>query len=191
MRPLLAGSNGAEGTLFTASDLILTRQGFRNEVEAFLGDADLARDVVRLYSLLQFPAAKDAYNAFLGEMLFNCNSFHTAELLGDQGYYYYLMVGPGATMTPYGPLHGADIFYVFGNFLTSGIVPTPVSLELSAKMQQAWGSFARTGVPSWEGGWPSLAGDSFEFLEIDLFPGVESTYRRGRCTALRELGVLP
>jgi carboxylesterase type B len=94
-------------------------------------------------------------------------------------------------MTPYGPLHAADIFYVFGNFVSSGIAPTLASLELSRRIQRAWGSFARTGSPSWEGGWPSMAGEPSEFLEIDLLPSVESGYRGGRCDALRELGVLP
>ncbi len=190
-RPLIVGSNGAEGTLFTSSDVILSREAFRDEVEAIFGDVQLAQDVVDLYSRLQFPISKDAYNAFVGELLFNCNSYHVAQLMGDKAYTYYLMVGPPQTMTPYGPLHGADIFYVFGNFLASGIAPTLASLELSSAMQQAWGSFARTGVPSWEGGWPSMGGASSEFLQIDLFPSVEDEFRRGRCDALQDLGVLP
>ncbi|MEM9860477.1 MAG: carboxylesterase family protein [Myxococcota bacterium] len=187
-RPLLAGSNGNEGQLFTAADVVLTRGNFRELLREVL-DEDTAAAVVDLYSLLEFPIAKDAYNAFIGEVLFNCNSYEAARAVG--GHYYLLMTAPAALSTPYGPLHGADIFYVFDTFTSAALIPGPRDLFLRSDIQTAWTSFARTGVPIFDGGWPTLdEGD--EYLRFGaLRTTTETEYRGGRCESLRELGVLP
>ncbi|MFT5355051.1 MAG: para-nitrobenzyl esterase [Polyangiales bacterium] len=187
-RPLIIGSNGNEGRLFTATQVILTRAAFRRTISELVGE-ETAAQIVALYSFIEFPLAKDAFDAFLGELLFNCNSYHTAEAAG--AYSYYLMIGPGALNTPYGPLHTADIFYVFGNFTSSGIVPSLFDLDISERLQVAWGSFARTGEPSVSGGWPVAEGATPEYLRIGLTTTRESEFRRGRCDSIRELGLLP
>lgn len=187
-RPLIVGSNGNEGRLFTATQVILTRAVFRNTIAELVG-SEAAAQIVALYSLFDFPLAKDAFDAFLGELLFNCNSYHTA--LAGRGYSYHLMVGPGAFNTPYGPLHTADLFYVFGNFTSSGVVPSIFDLELSERLQVAWGSFAHTGSPSITGGWPIAAGASPEHLRLGLTTTRETEFRSGRCESIRELGLLP
>lgn len=189
-RPMIVGSNGNEGQLFTLTDLILTRQDFERELNKVLGDAKLTSDVAALYPFAEFPLAKDAYAACVADVLFNCNTYLTARASQADAFSYHLLIGPLALMTPYGPIHGADIFYVFGNFVSSGVVPTVVDLSISAQVQQAWSSFARTGVPSWQGGWPAV-GPQGEFLQIDLLPGVAQTFRKGRCAKLQALGALP
>lgn len=187
-RPLIVGSNGNEGRLFTAAQVILTRAAFRATIEELVGE-EAAAQIVALYSFIDFPLAKDAFDAFLGELLFNCNSYHTASAAG--AYSYYLMVGPGAFNTPYGPLHTADIFYVFGNFTSSGVVPSLFDLELSERLQVAWGSFARTGEPSIAGGWPLAEGTNPRYLRLGLTTTRETEFRRGRCESIREIGLLP
>lgn len=187
-RPLIVGSNGNEGRLFTATQIILTRGAFRTTIAELVGD-EVAAQIIALYSLFDFPLAKDAFDAFLGELLFNCNGYHTA--VAGRGYNYYLMVGPGPFNTPYGPLHTADVFYVFGNFTSSGVVPSIVDLELSERLQVAWGSFAHTGSPSITGGWPIAEGASPEHLRLGLTTTRETEFRDGRCESIRELGLLP
>ncbi|MFH1810588.1 MAG: carboxylesterase family protein [Pseudomonadota bacterium] len=190
-RPMIVGSNGNEAPLFTSTEVILTYLDFENALAELFGDADLAAEVVALYSVLEYPVAKDAFDAFVGEILFNCNSYHAAQSLDGLGYAYHLENGPGALMSVHGPLHGSDIFYVFGNFTSSGLVPSLLDLDLSARMQQAWGSFARTGVPNWEGGWPALQGEDPQHLAIGLFTDLDGNFRGGHCDALQTLGVLP
>ncbi|MFK8004046.1 MAG: carboxylesterase/lipase family protein [Polyangiales bacterium] len=187
-RPLIVGSNGNEGRLFTATQVILNRAAFRATIADLVGE-ETAAQIVPLYSLFDFPIAKDAFDAFLGELLFNCNSYHTA--IAGGGYSYYLMVGPGAFNTPYGPLHTADLFYVFGNFTSSGVVPSLFDLDLSERMQVAWGAFARTGEPSIAGGWSVAEGPSPEYLRLGLTTTRETEFRDGRCESIRELGLLP
>ena len=190
-RPLLAGSNSNEGALFTSADWVITRGGMTDRLEDAMGDRQLAEDVTDLYSIIEFPLAEDAYNAFLGEFMFNCNSYQTVRSLDDDGYYYYLQVGPAVLTTTYGPLHAADVFYVFGDFLGTGIVPTPVDIALSDRFQQAWGSFARTGAPAWgDEPWEKTSSTP-DVFGVDLIPGMEDDFRGGRCDALRALGVLP
>lgn len=189
-RPMIVGSNGNEGQLFTLGDLILTRQDFERELSKVLGDAKLTADVAALYPFIEFPLAKDAYAACVADVLFNCDTYLTARASKADAFSYHLLIGPLALMTAYGPIHGADVFYVFGNFVSSGVVPTVLDLSLSAQVQQAWGAFAHTGVPSWQGGWPAV-NPAGEFLQIDLLPNVAQTFRKGRCDKLRALGVLP
>ena len=173
-RPLLAGSNGNEGALFTATQIILTRDDVRDTIAPLIGGEQFAQAVVDLYPRLEFPFAKDVFDAFVGEFMFNCNSYHTvaglADVAGGAGYYYHLEVAPPLLMTARGPLHAAELPYVFGDFLGTGIVPTLVDLQLSGEMQRAFGDFARTGAPSWEGGWPITTEDAPGHMAIDLVP---------------------
>lgn len=191
-RPIVAGSNGNEAQIFTFATAIFTRSDFEDTIEGLIGDPSVAEAVVDLYSFVEFPVARDAFNAFVGELLFNCNTYHAVRSLPGNGFYYNLAIGPTVMMTPYGPLHGADIFYVFGNFTTSGIIPSFFDLDLSSQMQQSWGDFARTGVPSWEDEtWPAATETAPRHMEIDVFPGPDDGFRGGRCDELQALGVLP
>ncbi len=187
-RPIIAGSNGNEGAAFTGRIAIFGRADFAATLEPWLG-AETAAAVVDLYSPLSFPRAKDAFDAFVGEWLFNCNAYHLVRAL--DGYAYHLELGPAPMMTPYGPLHAAEIAYVFGNFAALGVIPGAFDLEISRRMQLAWGSFARTGAPAWDGGWPTAGGPDPQHRAIGSLVGLDDDFRGGRCDALRDLGVLP
>lgn len=190
-REVLVGSNGNEGALFTSTDVILTSQGFVDRLTEEYGDATVAQSVVDLYSVFEFFLAKDAFTAFIGEALFNCDTMLLTKHLEGRGYVYHLTAGPTSTMTTYGPNHGAEMFYVFGNMLVAGVVPTLYDLSLSDDIQAAWGAFAWTGAPSWADGWPAMDSSAPQHLEISYFPSIESEFRGGRCEALDQLGVLP
>jgi len=191
VRDVLVGSNGNEGSLFTSPDVILSRQGFADRLTEEYGDAAVAQSVVDLYSPMEFFLAKDAFTAFVGEALFNCDTMLLTKHLAGRGFVYHLTAGPTSTMTTYGPTHGAEMFYVFGNMMVAGVVPTLYDLSLSDDIQAAWGAFAWTGAPSWTGGWPAMTAAAPSHLEISTFPSVESEFRGGRCELLDALGVLP
>ena len=189
-RPVLGGSTGNEAFIFTVPVSIWTRGDFEDAITPLVRDEDTAAAIVDLYSIVSYPIAKDAYNAFVGELMFGCNTHHALRAMSS-GYHYELELAPATLMTTYGPMHGADIFYVFGNFISSGIVPTLFDLDLQREVQQAWGSFARTGIPSWSGGWQPTTWEDPHHLAIGLVSEMESDFRSGRCDRLRELGVLP
>jgi para-nitrobenzyl esterase len=190
-RPVLFGSNSNEAALFTIIDFVVTRGEFRQIVADAFGGEELAEQVVELYSPWDFPLAEDAYNAFLGEILFNCNTYEVAKSLEGSGFVYHLEVGPSLLMTTYGPTHAAELPYVFGDFVGTGLLPTVLDLALSQQIQESWGDFARNGAPTWEGGWPATTQENPGSMAIDLFPAFESEHRDGRCDELRALGILP
>lgn len=190
-RPVIAGSNGNEGFIFTLGQDVPSREAFRDLLAPIFGGPEAAQQIVDLYPRAVYPLSKDAFTAFMGEWLFNCNGYHMVRSLDGLGYAYELRVGPPLLMTPYGPMHAADLFYVFGNFLRSLMLPTAVDLGLSRRVQLAWGSFARTGVPTWEGGWPPARAENPQHLSIEIFSEVRDEFRAGRCDAMREMGVLP
>jgi para-nitrobenzyl esterase len=189
-RPVLVGSTGHEAFLFTAGEWIATHLDFGNALTAFFGDPLLAGLVVASYPLAEYPNAKDAFTAFLGDYLFNCNSMHFAQAMG--GYAYHLRIGPQIAQTLYGPMQGVDLFYVFGTLLAAGVVPSVVDIALSEQFQRALGAFIRTGEPVWDGlDWQTAEGDDTPHLDIGLIPSMQTVFRGGRCEALRALGVLP
>ena len=156
-----------------------------------LGDEDVAEAVVEQYPVWKYPSGKDAFIAMFGELVFNCDTYNVARAMEDEVFVYHLMNGPAPFDTIYGPLHGADIPYVFGNFSQIGVIPSLVDLDTSAKMQTAWGSFAHTGRPVWEGGWQPLDASDPEVLEIGLLTDMKGDFRDGRCEVFEEMGVLP
>ena len=92
--------------------------------------------------------------------------------------------------------HTLDLFYVFGTYAqlpgAYGIAIDADDTALSVAMQNAWGSFVRTGVPSTTPAWPVYApttpGDlaSISVLNFDVPNSTVSgtAFRSGRCAAL-------
>lgn len=190
-RPVIFGSNGNEGAMFASTAPILTRADMEEFVAEFLGNEDAAKAIVEQYPRWKYPTGKDAFVAMFGELLFNCDTYNVARAMGDDAYVYHLMNGAAPFSTLYGPLHAADIPYVFGNFDKIGVIPTLLDLDLSAKMQTAWGAFAHTGRPAWEGGWQPVNAEDPEVLEIGLVSDMKGDFRDGRCEVFEEMGVLP
>lgn len=190
-RPVIFGSNGNEGAMFASTAPIVTRGNMEDFVAEFLGSEDAARAIVEQYPRWKYPSGKDAFVVMFGELLFNCDTYNVARAMDGEAYVYHLMNGPAPFGTVYGPLHAADIPYVFGNFDKIGVIPTLLDLDLSARMQTAWGAFAHTGRPTWEGGWRPLDASDPEVLEIGLISNMKGDFRDGRCEVFEELGVLP
>lgn len=192
-RPVIFGSNGNEGAMFASTAPIITRADMEAFIAEFLGNDEVAGEIVDQYPRWKYPSGKDAFVAMFGELLFNCDTYNVAREMSahTDAYVYHLMNGPAPFSTVYGPLHAADIPYVFGNFTQIATIPTLLDLDLSAKMQTAWGSFAHTGRPVWEGGWQPIDASDPEVLEIGLITDMKGDFRDGRCEVMEEMGVLP
>ena len=190
-RPLIAGSVPNEGSFFTAADHTWTEDGFANRIEDAVGGPAIAQQVVDLYPIAGLYFPENAYNDFVGEVLFICNTWHVANTLPN-AYYYVLDDAPFPLMTPHGPLHSADVPYVFGQFALNGLAATPADERLSDDIQRAWGVFAHTGEPTFrEETWPEARfGMHMRFDKGDDVTR-SAILRQGRCDALQDLGVLP
>lgn len=189
-RPLLVGSNAREGVLFSGSDTVLTRRGFERAVADFVQDEGLAAQIVELYPLRDFPLVGDAWVAFLGEATFICHGEAAARAAagGAPAYAYHFTRAP-LQLAAVGASHAIELPYLFNTFSEVLIADGPADRRVSAQMQAAWTSFARTGAPASD--WPAYAVESPNFRIIDDGPDLVSELRDGRCAALRGLGVVP
>jgi para-nitrobenzyl esterase len=105
--------------------------------------------------------------------------------------------GPLSTSRPR-TFHGLDLYYEFRTPFPCRIVADADDAALSDSIQAAWGSFARTGVPTSVPAWPVYApvtpGDvaSVSVLQLDApnFTTAGSLFRAGRCAALVPVGEL-
>ena len=87
--------------------------------------------------------------------------------------------------------HGFEIPYIFGTldrFSLFRDMLTEREERTSERVQAAWSSFARAGVPEFEGGWPRFTTEAHEYLVIDDPASVDDAFRNDRCAALRDLG---
>jgi para-nitrobenzyl esterase len=90
------------------------------------------------------------------------------------------------SVSPLGAVHGLELPFVFGTFDTlltqSGqpYQPNATDLAVSAALQTAWTSFARTGIPTTTPTWPTwTAADPT--LRLDATPSVADGIRTDDC----------
>lgn len=180
---LLVGSNADEATLFTLG------RGEPADDEL----VDLAASVTdrpdellaRAYPRDAFATNLDRYRALFTDVVFACPTLDLASLLPQAHVYHYTYVSAG---NPFGlgATHGAEIASVFAH-------PEGIAVEverdeetdaLSAAIQSAWASFARSGdpgadfAPYAEAGTVTLLDAPFEQVD-DI--------RDGRCAVVDEL----
>ncbi len=190
-KPIIVGSTEDEGLLFTSTDVVLTHIGLRNKIEDLLGEGPHVDALMDLYSFSDFPIAKDAWVALLGEATFICPGLEVAEAAGpEMPVYTYHFTRTPLSMAAVGVMHGLDLPYTFGTFSSMAMVPSSRDLDVSDAIMGAWSSFARHGAPSLDSGWtvydaaaPHIAILDHERTQVD---GI----RDGRCAALRDLGIV-
>ncbi len=185
------GSNKDEATLFTMFDVVPVRSSLRDLIVENFGDEALADELLDLYPRSQFWLAKDAFQALLGDVVFNCGPMAAARAMGERGRVYYWTKSPWVISSLMGTMHAIDTIYTFGTFDAFAMVPTAADSEVSRWVQIAWSNYARTGVPSFPGGWPSYDPSRPTIARIDAEPETLVDIRGGRCARLRELGLVP
>jgi para-nitrobenzyl esterase len=197
---VMVGSNRDEYTVFVNLDgdrVAAITADYEQAVRDELGDA-LAEAFLPLY-----PAPADSsqnvatYNLLMGELSFNCPTLDVAEALAPNGsdtYVYHFTqqpFNPVPFLVDLGSFHALELFYVFGrleNLSSLFFFPAAADYTLSDQMQNAWTSFATTGVPATRPAWPAYDPNAPEHYEFNaaLMNPVLSVYRGGRCELLRE-----
>lgn len=190
-KPLIVGSNEDEGVLFTSADIVLTRWDLEDKFKGFVKDDAVTAELMDLYPMLDFLLPKDAWSAFMGEVAFICPGLSVAQAAaGGASSYTYHFTRTNLITSAMGAAHGLDIPYVFGTFDAMNLPATQADRELSARMQQAWTSFARTGTPQLSPSWIAFnsSAPAIAILDdtIEVVPGI----RDGRCAKLKELGLV-
>jgi para-nitrobenzyl esterase len=143
-----------------------------------------ANRVLAEYPSTDFPTPRAAFIRATTDARFVCPSREIARSVAEHQskatYRYFFQY----TDSPKGAVHGFDVPFVFGTF--SAILvdqtpyqPTPTDLAVSAAVQSAWTSFARTGDPG--GGWPVYDPVTDSTRTIDQPFGVLDGVRTSEC----------
>jgi len=207
-RPLMIGSVANESTYFTRGleNIITSPAIYDLFARSALGNT--RTDALEtVYPATNVPSV---YPTWAEEMrvLFDdagvvCPTLDTADAIaqgGSPAWVYHLTFPPDYSLNPANAdlrsFHTLDLYYVFGTYARLaadyGITTGPNDTALSTSMQDAWGSFVRTGVPSTTPAWPVYApttpGD-LASVSVMLFDAPNSTisgnlFRSGRCAAL-------
>jgi para-nitrobenzyl esterase len=181
--PVIVGTNGDEGTLFTIGVPLKRELGFNWVVGKLYGAS--ADKVKAAYPLKDYASPKAAFDALLGDGVFTCPARHAAQQLSEHGaptYRYQFAHVPGGNKL--GSFHASEIAYVFGT-LGGGAKPaTDEEIQLSELMQAAWVRFAQTGDPNGGGlTWPKYGKDD-PYLRFEVKTTVEHGLRTAQCDVL-------
>lgn len=169
--PVLIGTNADEGALFTPS---ATASGFEGMVRA--GYGEYAGKILAVY-----PAGSDSQALHSQRDLFRDTAFAWptwtwARLQSQTGkgkvFVYYFSHRPHYPDAPefkdWGAAHGAEIAYVFGNFVET-MPAAGTDKAVSEQVSSYWVNFAKTGDPNGAGlpAWPAFTGAAQQVMNID------------------------
>lgn len=113
---------------------------------------------------------------FYNELMFRLPAIRQAEGHSRNGgkTYTYYWTEP-SKIRFHGACHAVELSYVFGNTDQTIFTGAPADEELSAKVQQMWTNFARTGDPSIEDlTWPQYSGAHRDTMVISKEPKVRN-----------------
>lgn len=170
--PMMVGANRDEGTLHTIGFKEVTAQ----EVQTFAEDVFGELAATKVPERYNRPVPKDNLTDIVTDGIFVCEARRIARAATAAKVPVYLYHFTRALADPrvhaLGATHSVDLFFLWGNIdLGYGIAPEEI--PLSESMMDAWGSFARDGVPSGApGAWPlyTIEGDEHRVLDLPLDP---------------------
>lgn len=155
--PVMTGTTRSEDRLTSQALFGITAQGYVDRVNALYGAK--AAKVLALYPLTPFKSPYDAITQVTTDAGRACQTEVTAKLFDSQVPTYRYEFDDPTSPTLYGftlpgedmsNAHSAELAYLFD--FTLGEKPlTPRQEKLSDQMMRYWGSFARTGNPSFRG----------------------------------------
>jgi para-nitrobenzyl esterase len=151
--PVIQGSNGHEGRVFTSPTITAAEAQQTVELFAFAAGKD-PNQALAIYSLSNYSTPFEVASAALGDFGFACSARTSTALLSKWvPTHEYEFNDPAAG--PLGATHGAELIYLFN--LSAGVTGTqaqgPTSLpaasqELATAMRIYWTHFAAFGNPN-------------------------------------------
>lgn len=188
--PLMIGTTENEGSMFAAKTPINTVLALQVALALTLGEN--ASDAMELYDVQTDDDARRAWREILTDG-FVYSARRTLRLhaaAGNAVYKYHFARATNVmNVLTLGSYHGCEIPYLFGTFSTAAMGYGSVDYDLSAKMMQYWGNFARTGDPGVAGlvTWNAYneTTDNHLNLDDDITEGYD--LRKPYCDFLEEL----
>ncbi len=192
--PILVGTNANEGgyPLVRAAFAGTTPERFEAHVHAAFGQ--YADEILAVYPHATPAQAEQASeDLFFRDTGFAWETWAWARLQSekdhDTTYLYYF--DRHSLQEPLGPIHGAELIYVFGNLgpfpsLGRNNPPGAADVAFSREIQSYWVNFAKTGNPNGPGlpHWPAFSASSQHVIYLDAHPHVGPVPNLGKLKAL-------
>jgi para-nitrobenzyl esterase len=183
---VITGSNANEAALFTIGTEEPTDAGLRDLFAEYADDPDA---LLALYPAADYETNLARYNAMQTDVRFVCPTLAFADAARNDTYVYHFTYESADERFSFGPVHGAELAFVFAH--PEGITGVDPGLsgtdeDVSAGMQAAWTAFARNGVPGAEDVWRPYA-DGGRVTVIDDPFRLADDIRDGRCAELADL----
>jgi para-nitrobenzyl esterase len=169
--PVLIGTNADEGALFVAST---TMQKYKESVDS--GYGMFAHNILAAYPDTSETQALRSARDLARDINFGWSTWSWARLQSRTGkgkvFLYYFNHRPNYPDTPrfkdWGPAHGSEISFVFGNF-TKQMPATPEDKLVSAQLMSYWTNFAKYANPNGKGlpEWPAFNNSNQQAMELD------------------------
>jgi para-nitrobenzyl esterase len=170
--PYLFGSNADEGSIFAQGVAIANETQYEAAVRA--ANPAIADELLKIYPASEYPSPKAAYEALLGEGLFNCPARASARAVSGRApayLYHFEHPTPIGKTLGYGVFHASELWFVFGGFANYYATPTGDDKQLSDAMGGYWTRFAETGDPNGDSAvmWPRYdTSDTAMILDVPL-----------------------
>jgi para-nitrobenzyl esterase len=183
---VIIGSNADEAALFTIGTDEPADAGLRDLFAEYSDDPDA---LLGLYPAADYETNLARYNAMQTDVRFVCPTLAFAEAARNDTYVYHFTYESPDERFSFGPVHGAELAFLFAH--PEGISGVDPGLSggdeaVSAGMQAAWAALARDGVPGVEDLWrPYADGGRVTVLDDPFRSAAE--IRDGRCDRVDEL----
>lgn len=159
--PVLIGQNENEGGLFPTAS---TAQKFVAEVQAEYGP--FAARILNAYPANDDAVAAESAKSLFGDATFGVHTYRWARLQSLHGkgqvfQYYFTHTPPQRPGFPAGPIHGAELPYMFDNLATRPLAWTAADRATATLLSTYWTNFAKSGDPNGAGVqvWPAFSAD--------------------------------
>lgn len=171
--PLIVGWNRDEGTLHVVRIPDVTAEQVATFVREAFGERALA--ILADYAA---PTPKDQLDGIIRDGAFACAARRLARTMKGPVYQYEFM-HPLDDPRPHdlGATHSVELWFVFGTE-DGGIGLSAAERPLSDRVQDLWGTFARTADPGHD--WPRYAGTD-KLQLIDMTPGIADHVKHDIC----------
>jgi para-nitrobenzyl esterase len=193
--PIIVGSTANEGGNGFSGPPPVDDAQYRARLTAIF-DAPRDDQIYAVYPTADFPSVGDAWETFWGDWWFNCGAEELARSASGNTPAYLYMFSRGfstGSRAGLGALHATDVPFLFETYDVFGHTPDADDALVTDAMQNAWAGLASDPtaappyLPTGASSWPAYDSNNVQVVNFDATVTVDSIYREGRCTLLRDI----
>ena len=193
--PIIVGSTANEGGGRLSGSPPADDAQYRARLTAIFGSP---RDdqIVAVYPSASFPSVADAWMTFWADWQFNCEAEELARSASSNTPAYLYMFSRGfstGSRAGLGAVHAIDVPFLFETYDVFGHIPDADDALVTDAMQNAWTGLASDPtaappyLPAGASSWPAYDSNNVQVVNFDATVTIDSIYRDGHCTLLRDI----